>query len=375
MSKQNLAFKFRIVPNDVQKILFAKTFGCVRFVYNKMLSERIETYQQYKDEPSVLKSIKEPTPAKYKTEFPFLKEVDSLALANAQLNLRNAYKKFFSGESKFPKFKSKHHEQSYKTNMVNGNIDLKDNQIKLPKVGWVKIKCHRQIPEGHKIKSCTIKKKPSGKYQISILTEFEHLVSSPKLDTTKSVGLDYSSANFYVDSEGKKANYPKFYRKAEEKLAKLQRSLSRKKRGSKNYEKNRIQIAKLHEKIANQRQDFLHNTSKELVQKYDYIFVEDLHMRGMSQSLKLGKSTMDNGWGMFRKFIEYKAKFLGKVFSKINKWFPSSKTCSECGTVKAEKMPLSERVFECEYCSYMDDRDVNAAKNIKTEGLLALQLN
>ena len=375
MVKQNKAFKFRIMPTQLQKILFAKTFGCVRFVYNKMLAERMETYEKYKDEPSVLKSIKEPTPAKYKSEFSFLKEVDSLALANAQMNLRKAYKSFFSGQNDFPKFKSKHHKQSYTTNFVNGNIELKDNQIKLPKVGWVKLKCHRQIPEGYKIKSCTITKRPSGKYEISILTEFEHLASSPALDTNKSVGLDYSSANFYVDSEGKKANYPKFYRKAEERLAKLQRSLSRKKRGSKNYEKNRIQIAKLHEKIANQRKDFLHKVAKELVQKYDYIFVEDLHMRGMSQSLKLGKSTMDNGWGMFRTFIEYKAKFLGKIFSKINKWFPSSKTCSECGTVKSEKMPLSERVFECDHCSYIDDRDVNAAKNIRTEGLLTLQLN
>lgn len=355
--------------------MFAKTFGCVRFVYNQMLSERIKAYEQHKDEPLVLKAIKNPTPAKYKNDFPFLREVDSLALANAQMNLEKAYKTFFTKQNRFPKFKSKHDKQSYTTNMVNGNIQLSEHQLKLPKVGWVDIKWHRQIPMDYKIKSCTITKKPSGHYEVSILTEFDHLVSTPSLDSNKSVGLDYSSPVFYVDSEGKKANYPKFYRLAEEKLALLQRSLTRKKIGSKNRDKLKIRIAKLHEKIANQRKDFLHKLSKQLVEAYDYIFVEDLHMRGMSQSLKLGKSTMDNGWGMFLLFITYKANFLGKVVSKINKWFPSSKTCSCCGAVKDEKLHLSERVFECDHCSHIEDRDVNAAKNIKTEGLLMLKLN
>ena len=370
----NKAFKFKIEPTQEQEIFFAKTFGCVRLVWNLMLAERKHTYETYKDEPSALKTIKEPTPAKYKMDYPFLKEVDSLALANAQMNLRKAYKSFFKGDSQHPKFKKKHKHHSYTTNMVNGNIKLSGNYIQLPKVGWVRMRPHRQFPDNYKIKSCTIKKKATGAYEISILTEFEHLVSSPALDKHQSVGLDYASAELFVDSEGEKANYPRYYRQSEEKLARLQQSLARKKKGSQNYKKNKIRIAKIHEKIANQRKDFLHKLSTDLIDTYDYIFVEDLHMRGLAQSLKLGKSTMDNGFGMFRIFLSYKAKFKGKVFAKIDKWFPSSKTCSNCGAVK-EKLSLSERVFQCDHCNTSIDRDINAAINIKTEGLLRLSLN
>lgn len=369
---QNRAYKFKLKPTRYQQELFNKTFGCTRLVYNLMLAERIETYERYKEEPAVLRTIKHPTPAKYKSEYEFLKEVDSLALSNAQLNLNKSFKNFFEKRAKFPRFKKKHGRNSYTTNNQKGSIRIENNLIKLPKVGWVKIVLHRQIPESHTIKSCTIERTPSGKYEISILTEFEHVVLPSNLDSEKSVGLDYSSADFFVTSDGEKANYPLFYRKSEEKLARLQKALSRKKKGSKNYIKNKIQIAKLHAKIANQRKDFLHKTVNELLRKYDYIFLEDLHMRGMSQSLKLGKSTMDNGFGMFRTFLQYKANFVGKIVFKINKWFPSSKTCSSCGNI--QKITLKERVFRCDHCSHIEDRDVNAAKNIKIEGLYTLKL-
>src|SRR5690625_423474 len=173
MIKLNKAFKFRLQPNKRQEVLLAKTFGCVRFVYNKMLTEQQETYEKYKDDKKMLKNKKFPTPAKYKVAFPFLKEVDSLALANAQINLQKAYKNFFGGHAEFPKFKNRKSKQSYTTNRVNGNIELQDGHIKLPKLKLVKIKQHREIPADYKLKSCTISKTKSGKYYIPILTEYE----------------------------------------------------------------------------------------------------------------------------------------------------------------------------------------------------------
>lgn len=367
MTKQNKAYKFRIYPTDEQASIIRKTFGCVRFVYNKMLAERKETYERLKDDKEALKKLKHPTPAKYKKEFEWLKEVDSLALANAQLNLDKAYKAFFKGNAKFPKFKSKRHKQSYTTNVVNGNIQLLDGHIKLPKLKWVKIKQHREIPSEHKIKSCTLSMTSSGKYYISILTEYEMEIESKKIE--KVVGLDFTMDGLFVDSEGKKANYPKFYRQMLEKLVKEQRKLSRKKKGSSNWHKQRIRVAKVQEKVANQRKNFLHHKSKELVTKYDAVVIEDLDMKGMSQALKFGKSVSDNGWGMFTSFLQYKLNEQGKQLVKIDKWFPSTRTCSKCGSVKEIK--LSERTYQCT-CGLNLDRDYNSALNIKKEGIRLL---
>lgn len=373
MVKLHKAFKFRLLPTRYQQELFAKTFGCVRLVYNIMLAERISTYEQYKSDPAVLKTIKKPTPAKYKKDYPFLKEVDSLALANAQMNLEKAYKTFFVGQNKFPRFKSKKHKKSYTTNMVNGNIKIENNSIKLPKVGFVKMKMHRQIPFGHKIKSCTISQNAAGKYFVSILTEFDHEIVPTDKHTGQAVGLDFAMNGLYVDSEGEKANYPRFYRQSLEKLKKAQRYLSRKKKGSSNYEKQRIRLAKLHEKIANQRKDFLHKQANGLLEQYDIIAIEDLHMQGMSRALHFGKSVMDNAWGVFTAILAYKTRFQGKYLVKIDKWFPSSKTCSCCGQ-KKDSLSLAERVFTCESCGFTEDRDTNAALNIKAEGLKTLLL-
>lgn len=325
-----------------------------------MLAERKETYESLKDDKEALKKIKHPTPAKYKKEFEWLKEVDSLALANAQLNLDKAYKVLFKGNAKFPKFKSKRHKQSYTTNVVNGNIQLLDGHIKLPKLKKVKIKQHREIPSDQKIKSCTLSMTASGKYYISILTEYEKKMERKEIE--KIVGLDFAMNGLFVDSEGKKANYPKFYRQMLEKLAKEQRKLSRKKKGSSNWHKQRIRVAKIQEKVANQRKNFLHHQSKELVTNYDAVVIEDLDMKGMSQALKFGKSVADNGWGMFTSFLQYKLNEQGKQLIKIDKWFPSTKTCSNCGSVKEIK--LSERTYRCD-CGLNLDRDYNSALNIK----------
>lgn len=332
-----------------------------------MLAERKETYESLKDDKEALKKIKHPTPAKYKKEFEWLKEVDSLALANAQLNLDKAYKAFFKGNAKFPKFKSKRHKQSYTTNVVNGNIQLLDGHIKLPKLKKVKIKQHREIPSDQKIKSCTLSMTASGKYYISILTEYEKKMERKEIE--KIVGLDFAMNGLFVDSEGKKANYPKFYRQMLEKLAKEQRKLSRKKKGSSNWHKQRIRVAKIQEKVANQRKNFLHHQSKELVTNYDAVVIEDLDMKGMSQALKFGKSVADNGWGMFTSFLQYKLNEQGKQLIKIDKWFPSTKTCSNCGSVKEIK--LSERTYRCD-CGLNLDRDYNSALNIKKEGIRLL---
>lgn len=367
MAKQNKAYKFRLYPTDEQALIIRKTFGCVRFVYNKMLSERKETYELLKNDKEALKKVKYPTPATYKKEYDWLKEVDSLALANAQLNLDKAYKAFFKGDAKFPKFKSKRHKQSYTTNVVNGNIQLSDGHIKLPKLKRVKIKQHRAIPSDYTIKSCTLSVTASGKYYISILTEYEKEFESKKIE--KVVGLDFAMDGLFVDSEGKKANYPKFYRQMLEKLAKEQRKLSRKKKGSLNWNKQRIRVAKIQEKVANQRKNFLHHQSKKLVTYYDAVVIEDLNMKGMSKALKFGKSVTDNGWGMFTSFLQYKLKEQGKQLVKIDKWFPSTKTCSTCGSVKEIK--LSERTYQC-ICGLSLDRDHNSALNIKKEGIRLL---
>ncbi len=365
--KRNKAYKFRIYPNDVQEQLLAKTFGCVRFVYNKMLAERKETYKNLKDDKDALKKVKRPTPAKYKKEYEWLKEVDSLALANAQLNLDKAYKAFFKGNAKFPKFKSKRHKQSYTTNVVNGNIQLLDSYIKLPKLNMVKIKQHRVIPSGCVIKSCTLSLTASGKYYISILTEYEKDIESKAIE--KVVGLDFAMDGLFVDSEGEKANYPKFYRQMLDKLAVEQRKLSRKKKGSSNWDKQRIRVAKIQEKVANQRKNFLHHKSKALVTNYDAVVIEDLDMKGMSQALKFGKSVADNGWGMFTSFLAYKLKEQGKQLVKIDKWFPSTKTCSSCGNTQS--MPMNMRTYKCS-CGLNLDRDYNSALNIKKEGIRLL---
>ena len=368
MVMANKAYKFRLYPTTEQELLLAKTFGCVRFVYNLMLVERKETYEQFKDNKELLKQQKLPTPAKYKAAFDWLKEVDSLVLANAQMSLQKAYTNFFAGRAKFPKFKNRKAKQSYTTNVVNGNIQLLDDQIKLPKLKKVKLKQHREIPSHHVIKSCTLSRSAAGKYHISILTEYEH-EPTPK-EIKQMVGLDFAMNGLFVESEqGEKANYPRFYRQTLVKLGKAQRVLSRRTKGSARYERQRITVAKLHEQVANQRKDFLHKKSRQLANQYDCVVIEDLNMKGMAQALYFGKSVADNGWGMFTAFLHYKLVEQGKRLIKINKWFPSTKTCSNCGHVKA--VALSERIYSCA-CGFVSDRDWNAAINIKNEGKLML---
>lgn len=359
----NKAYKYRIYPNAVQRELFAKTFGCVRFIYNKMLADKMAYFQETGKMLST-------TPAQYKKEYLWLTEVDSLALCNAQLHLQTAYCNFFrEKKTGFPKFRSKKAQRnSYTTNKVRNNIAIIDSYLKLPKAGLVKAKFHRQIPENYKIKSVTVSMSADGKYYASILTEYEAAVPSIDLDSEKALGLDYSSPHFYVDSEGHTADMPHYYRKAERILAKEQRKLSKMVTGSSNYQKQKKIVAKLHTKIRNQRKDWQHKESRKIADNWDIVCVEDINLKGMAQSLHLAKATNDNGFGRFRTYLAYKLAEQGKKFITIDKWYPSSKLCRKCGVINTE-LTLSDRSWICPSCGSQVERDHNAAINIRNEGL------
>ena len=369
------AYKFRIYPTEEQEIFFAKTFGCVRKVYNLMLNDRKKAYEEVKNDPS--KKMTFPTPAKYKKEFPFLKEVDSLALANAQLNLDKAYKNFFRDKSVgFPRFKSKKNPvQSYTTNNQKGTIALIDSKfIKVPKLkSLVKIKLHRQ-PKGM-IKSATISRHSSGKYYISLLCK-EEISELPK--TNSAIGIDLGITDFAILSDGQKIDNHKFTSRMEKKLKREQRKLSRrallaKKKGiplseAKNYQKQKRKVARLHEKVMNQRTDFLNKLSTEIIKNHDIICIEDLNVKGMLRNHKLARSISDVSWSSFVAKLQYKADWYGREIIKVNQWFPSSQICSECGH-KDGKKPLDIREWTCPICHTHHDRDINASINILTEGL------
>ena len=360
----NKAFKFCIEPNENQRILFAKTFGCCRFIYNRMLSDKIEHFK--------LNGKKlQTTPAQYKAEFPWLREIDSLALANSQINLQSAYQNFFNNKAfGFPNYKRKHaSHNSYTTNYVNGNIILADGFLKLPKIGLVRVKQHRQIPADYRLKSVTVSLTPTGKYYASILYEYDADIQP--VAPINVLGLDFSMPELYVDSNGMSPAYPRYYRQAQSKLAKEQRKMSRRKKGGKNYIKQKLKVARIHEHIANQRKDFLHKQSRQIANAFDAVSIEDLDMKGMSQALHFGKSVSDNGWGMFTRMLEYKLAEDGKQLVKIDKWFPSSKTCSQGGCIN-ETLKLGDKAWVCSGCGKTHNRDTNAAINIRNEGLRIL---
>ena len=369
------AYKFRIYPTEEQEIFFAKTFGCVRKVYNLMLDDRKKAYEEVKNDPS--KKMAFPTPAKYKKEFPFLKEVDSLALSNAQLNLDKAYKNFFRDKSVgFPRFKSKKNPvQSYTTNNQNGTVALIDSKfIKIPKLkSLVRIKLHRQ-PKGM-IKSATISRHASGKYYISLLCK-EEINELPK--TNSAIGIDLGITDFAILSDGQKIDNHKFTSKMEKKLKREQRKLSKrallaKNKGiplseAKNYQKQKREVARLHEKVMNQRTDFLNKLSTEIIKNHDIICIEDLNVKGMLRNNKLARSISNVSWSSFVAKLQYKADWYGREIIKVDQWFPSSQICSECGH-KDGKKSLDIREWTCPICHTHHDRDINASINILTEGL------
>lgn len=370
----NSAIKYRLYPTSEQKIMFAKTFGCCRKVYNLMLSEKIESYKTTGKFVAV-------TPAKYKKDFPYLKEVDSLALANVQLNLQSAFRNHFDRNRRkktgFPKFKSaKHSRKSYTTNNQNGTVAIIDNRyIRLPKTGKVRAVIHRVPGTDWKLRSATVSCSSDDRYYVSVLFEYENSASAYVADENNAIGMDYASDGLYVDDKGNIGTNHKFYRESHKKLAKEQRKLSRKKGSRKgedkshNYLKQQRKVNRIYTHIANQRKDNLHKISAEIANQYDIVCVENLNMRNMSnRGFGNGKATLDNGYGMFLDMLEYKLANRGKYLVKVDKWYPSSQICHCCGKRHPEMKDLRIRTMRCE-CGYVMDRDRNAAMNIKKEGL------
>lgn len=373
----NRAYRYRIYPTTEQRALFAKTFGCCRKVYNLMLSDKIEGYETIGKFPAI-------TPAKYKKDHPYLKEVDSLALANKQLDLQAAFRNCFSKSHKkntgFPKFKSaKRSRRSYTTNNQKGTVAIVDGGfIRLPKAGKVKAVIHRMPGDDWNIKSATVSQESDGKYYVSVLFEFETPVNTYTADKTNAIGLDYASDGLYVDSNGNVGTNHKYYRESSRKLARAQRRLSRMQGSRKNevkssnYIKQLRKINRIHKHIANQRLDNLHKISTGIANRYDVVCVESLNMRAMAnKGFGNGKATLDNGYGMFLSMLEYKLADRNKYLIKVDKWFPSSQICHCCGSLHPEMKDLRVRTMKCD-CGLTMGRDRNAAINILQEGLRTL---
>lgn len=362
-------FKFRLYPNKEQTILINKHLGSNRFIYNYFLDKRIEMYKEnhqtltYNQCAILLPQLKK--------EFEWLKEIDSISLQQTLKNLDLAYQNFFREIKKgnnnqgFPKFKSKKdNRKSYRTTFTNNNIRIESNRIKLPKLGLVKFAKSREVIGI--IKNVTISQVPSGKYFISILCEVPEPIKLPKSEIN--IGIDLGIKDFAITSECEIIDNPKYYRKYEDKLVKLQRKLSKKKKGSKNRNKARIKVARLHEKITNTRKDFLQKLSTRLINENQVICLEDLNIEGMKKNHKLAKSISDASWYSFTTMLNYKAIWYGREISVVDRYFASSKLCHVCGW-KYVDLDLSVREWKCPECGSSHNRDINAAINIRNEGL------
>lgn len=363
-------YQYRIYPNKKQKELLTQTFGCVRYVYNYYLAKRKEIYQTKGETFNYYKCSKDLTQLKKEEDKRWLLEVDSIALQVALKNLDIAYDHFFKHINGFPSFKSKKDNyKSYLTKNNNNNIRYANKHIKLPKIGFVKTK-DNLIPQG-KILSAVVMQKPSGKYFVSLTCEKVDI--SPFLKTEKKIGVDLGLRFFATFSDGERIFHPKILEKSLLKLAKLQRNFARKQRGSHNREKARIKLAKFYEKITNQRKDFLHKLSKRLIRENDIICVENLSIREMMKTKPIALSIADASWGTFINFLEYKATFYGKTLVKIDKFFPSSQICNNCGFKSEDVKKLFLKEWICPKCGIFQDRDLNASINILNEGLKQLK--
>ena len=360
------AYKYRIYPNKEQNEQIAKTFGCCRFVYNQTLAYRKETYGKEK------KTVNRTDCNNYcnrelKKEYEWLREVDKFALTNAVYNMDAAYQKFFKEHAGYPKFKSKHdNHKSYTTNFTNGNIavDFEKRRVKLPKLKEVKAKLHRDFRG--QIKSATVSQVPSGKYYVSILVETVH---EELPHTNHNTGLDLGIKDLCITSDGEKYENPKIIKKYEKKLAKLQRKLAHKQKRSRNYYKQKKKIAKCNEKITNTRKDYLNKVSHEIISENQVIVSEKLQIKNMIKNHHLAKSISDASWYELTRQIEYKARWNGRQYIKIDTFYASSQLCCVCGYQNANTKDLSGREWVCPVCGVGHDRDVNAAKNILAEGL------
>ena len=353
------AYKYRIYPDKEQRDFFERTFGCVRLFYNTSLDEMNKLYKEKKE-------YKDITPASYKERFPFFKEVDSLALANAQLNRNKALKSFFRKQNKFPKFKAKRNRQSYSTNNQNGTVYLSEDckYISLPKIKNIKIKMHRKF-DGV-IKTVTVSKECDDTYYVSILVE-ENIEAKPK--SKNSVGIDLGIKSYIVDSNSERIDNPKYLTKSLLRLAIEQRKLSHMKKGGKNRNKQRIKVARLHRRIRNQRNDFLQKLSSKYINENQVIVLEDLNIKQMEQDSRLSRLIVDASWSKFVSMLEYKGNWYGRDIIKVPTYYPSSQLCSCCGYQNKEIKDLSIREWVCPKCGATHSRDHNASINILNKGL------
>ena len=353
------ASKIRIYPNPQQEEKLAKAFGCARWYWNNSLAEVQTTYKETgKGLGQFALNARLP---ELKKEFNWLKETHSQVLQSISLNMSRAFVNFFERRASYPTFKSKHGKQTIQ--YPQGVKIVEGRKLYLPKIGHVKAVVHREIIGT--IKTVTISKTPSGKYFASILSENE--LSQPEVSFEgKILGVDVGLTHLAITSDGSKFDNPHHLKKAESNLKRKQQKLSHKVKGSKSRDKARLLVAKAHEKIANTRRDYLHKVSKRLVDENQIIAVEDLHIKGMLKNHNLAKAVSDVGWGIFTTMLKYKSEKVGKGYIEVNRWFPSSKSCSCCGNV-VKSLPLNIRAWKCNKCETVHDRDINAAKNIALE--------
>jgi putative transposase len=351
------AYKFRLYPNQGQQTALAVQFGHTRFVYNHFLNLRQDHYALTGEGLYYRETSNHLTELKQDPEHEWLKEADSQVLQQKLMDLDRAYKNFFEGKAKYPRFKSRKSRQTIRYPQ-RVKVDLEAKRTYLPKVGWVKAVFHRKI-EG-KLKNVTVSRTKSGKFFASF--QVEVTISEPEF-TGDQAGIDLGLTHFAALSDGCKVENPRQLIRSERRLRRLQKSLSRRKKGSAGREKQRLLVARQHEKVANQRQDFQHKLSLALVKDHRFLAMEDLHIKGMGRNKRLAKHISDAAWGQFTQMLEYKGAWYGCEVVKIDRWYPSSKTCSTCDA-KMEEMPLHIRKWQCPECGAKHDRDINAAKNI-----------